>query len=102
MSTNTAPAGPAISVIMPVYNGQEYLREAIDSILGQTFIDFELILINDGSSDQSQAIIDSYQDPRIRSLINPKNLGVVGALNVGLKAARGRYWARQDQDDRSH
>jgi glycosyltransferase involved in cell wall biosynthesis len=90
---------PAISVILPVFNGEAYLRQAIDSILNQSFIDFELIIVNDGSTDRSQEIIQSYGDTRIHAISNPSNLGLVGALNVGIKHARGKYIARQDQDD---
>jgi glycosyltransferase involved in cell wall biosynthesis len=90
---------PAISVILPVFNGEVYLREAIDSILNQSFTDFELLIINDGSTDRSQEIINSYQDARIKLIHNPINLGLVGALNVGIDKARGKYLARQDQDD---
>ena len=93
---------PPISVIMPVYNGESYLREAIDSILNQSLPDFELIIVDDGSIDASLGVIASYHDPRIKLVKNPKNLGVVGALNAGLEVARGKYLARQDQDDRSH
>ena len=90
---------PAISVILPVFNGEAYLREAIDGILNQSFTDFELLIINDGSTDCSQEIINSYQDARIELIHNPINLGLVGALNVGIDKARGKYLARQDQDD---
>jgi glycosyltransferase involved in cell wall biosynthesis len=90
---------PAISVILPVFNGEAYLREAIDSILNQSFTDFELLIINDGSTDCSQEIINSYQDSRIELIHNPINLGLVGALNAGIDKARGKYLARQDQDD---
>ena len=89
---------PVISVVMSVYNGEKYLREAIESILGQTFIDFEFIIINDGSTDESAAIISSYNDTRIR-LIQQENKGLAPALNVGLKVARGKYIARMDADD---
>ena len=92
---------PKISVIMPAYNAEKYLREAIDSILAQTFADFELIVINDCSRDGTEQIILSYQDPRIVYLKNEKNLGVAGTLNQGLKVAQGQYIARMDADDRS-
>ena len=90
---------PAISVILPVYNGEAYLRQAIDSILSQSFADFEFIIVDDGSTDRSSEIIQSYSDPRIHAIRNSKNLGLVGALNVGIAQARGKYIARQDQDD---
>lgn len=90
---------PGISVILPVFNGEAYLRQAIDSILSQSFTDFELIIVDDGSTDRSQEIIQSYGDTRIHAICNPSNLGLVGALNVGIGQARGKYIARQDQDD---
>lgn len=93
---------PAISVILPVFNGEDYLKEAIDSILTQSFGNFELLVINDGSSDRSLQIIQRYDDPRIRIINNEKNLGLVRALNIGISTARGKYIARHDQDDKSH
>lgn len=90
---------PKITVLMPVYNAQQYLNEAIDSILNQTFTDFEFLIINDGSTDGSKKIILSYKDPRIRYLENKKNLGVTKTLNRGLRLAKGEYIARMDADD---
>lgn len=90
---------PKLSVIMSVYNGEKYLREAIESILNQTFTDFEFIIINDGSTDNSLAIIRSYDDRRIRSLNNETNIGLTKSLNNALKVATGEYIARQDADD---
>ena len=90
---------PKISVIMPAYNAETYIAEAIDSILHQTFPDFELIIINDHSQDRTAQIIRSCQDPRILYLENGENLGVAKALNRGLAAARGEYIARMDADD---
>lgn len=90
---------PLVSVIMPVYNGAKYLREAIDSILSQTLNDFELIIINDGSTDESETIIQSYSDPRIVYLKNEINSKICVTLNKGLNAARGKYIARMDCDD---
>ena len=89
---------PKVSVVMSVYNGEPYLREAIDSILHQTFTDFEFIIIDDGSTDKSADIISSYDDLRI-VLIQQKNRGLAAALNAGIKAARGKYIARMDADD---
>ena len=91
---------PLVSVLLPVYNAQDYLAQAIDSILGQTFADFELIIINDGSSDDSKAIIDSYRDPRIL-LIDQANAGLPISLNRAIAISRGKYLARQDADDMS-
>jgi glycosyltransferase involved in cell wall biosynthesis len=87
-----------ITVLMPVYNGEQYLREAIDSILNQTFADFEFLIVNDGSTDRTEEIIRSYNDPRI-VLITQANGGVSKALNTGLNHARGTYIARFDADD---
>lgn len=91
---------PLVSVLMPVYNASEFLKEAIDSILHQTFEDFELILINDGSTDNSEAIIRSYRDERIRYHYQP-NAGVASALNTGIKLTKGKYIWRHDADDTS-
>ncbi len=88
-----------VSVVMPVYNGALYLREAIDSILSQTHTNFELIIINDGSTDNSEEIIRSYDDYRIRYILNEKNSGICVTLNKGLDVAQGKYIARMDCDD---
>ena len=88
-----------VSVVMPVYNGALYLKEAIDSILSQTHTNFELIIINDGSTDNSEEIILSYDDTRIHYIVNEKNSGICVTLNKGLDAARGKYIARMDCDD---
>jgi len=87
-----------VSVLMSVYNGEKYLRKAIDSILNQTFQDFEFIIVNDGSTDGSEAIIKSYVDNRI-IYIERENGGLSAALNTGLFAAEGKYIARMDADD---
>jgi glycosyltransferase involved in cell wall biosynthesis len=84
---------------MSVYNNQRYLREAVDSILNQTFTDFEFLIIDDGSTDRSADIIRSYTDPRIRFIQNEKNIGLTRSLNKGLKLAIGEYIARMDADD---
>jgi len=91
---------PTISVVMSVYNAQKYLDEAIQSILSQTYKDFEFIIINDGSTDKSLEIIEKYQtqDERI-VLISRKNKGLVASLNEGIEKARGKYIARMDADD---
>ena len=89
---------PRVSVLLPVYNGDRFLRESIDSILAQDFSDFELIVINDGSSDDSGAIIKGYRDDRIRYVVQD-NQGLPAALNRGLEMANGDILVRQDQDD---
>ena len=89
---------PQISVILPVYNAQSYLRESIESMLNQSFENFELIMINDGSTDDSLKIMQSYADPRIH-IINQDNAGLPISLNRGINQARGQYIARQDADD---
>ena len=93
---------PKISVLMPVYNAEKFLKEAIDSVLNQTFKDFEFLIINDASIDNSKKIILSYKDRRIRYFENTKNLGVVKTLNKGLKLTKGEYIARMDADDISY
>lgn len=90
---------PKISAIMPAYNAEKYIGEAIESILNQTFADFEFIIIDDGSTDGTKKIIKEYDDPRIVLLENEKNSGIVVALNKGLDAAKGEYIARMDSDD---
>ena len=84
---------------MPVYNAELYLREAIESILNQTFTDFEFLIINDGSTDSSKDIIVSYQDSRIRYVENESNLKLIATLNRGIDLAKGTYIARMDADD---
>ncbi len=97
---NIVSNSPIISVLLPIYNGEKYLAEAIDSILAQTVTDFELIVINDGSTDNSLAILQHYQamDTRIR-LVSRENKGLVATLNEGIDLARGEWLARMDQDD---
>ena len=96
---DTVMKHPKITVLMPVYNAERFLREAMESILQQTFRDFELIVIDDGSTDESSGIISSFQDPRIRFEKNGKNAGLIATLNKGLLLARGEYIARMDADD---
>lgn len=90
---------PKISVIMPAYNAEKYIAESIDSILRQTFGDFELIILNDCSQDSTEEVILSYGDSRIVYLKNEENMGVARTLNRGLSVARGMYIARMDADD---
>jgi glycosyltransferase involved in cell wall biosynthesis len=89
---------PAISVVMPVFNGEKYLKEAVDSVINQTFNDFEFIIVNDGSTDRSEEIILSYNDKRIK-YIKQNNTGIGGALKNGCNIALGKYIARMDADD---
>lgn len=91
---------PRVSVIMSVYNGEQYLTEAIDSILNQTFTDFEFIIINDGSTDGTADILRSYEDPRLR-IVEQENIGLTRSLNRGILLAQGEYIARMDDDDLS-
>lgn len=89
---------PLVSVVMSVYNGEKYLRESMESILSQTFTDFEFIVVDDGSIDKSKHVIASFTDKRIK-YVYQENQGIVGALNVGVAAAQGRFIARMDADD---
>lgn len=93
---------PRLSVVMSVFNGERYLAAALDSIIGQSFTDFELIAIDDGSSDRSGEILRACGDSRVRVLTNVGNIGLTRSLNRGLVAARGSYIARHDADDVSH
>jgi glycosyltransferase involved in cell wall biosynthesis len=90
---------PKVTMLMSVYNGARFLREAIESILGQTFRDFEFLIVDDGSTDDSREMILSYCDPRVRLVINDRNVGLPRSLNRGLDLAQGEYVARQDADD---
>lgn len=90
---------PKVTVLIPVYNCQKYVAEAIESVLEQGFSDFELLLIDDGSTDGSRDILGSYADPRIRVILNETNLGIPRTLNKGLGLARGEYFALLDNDD---
>lgn len=90
---------PRVSVILPAYNAEAYIKEAIASILGQTFRDFELIAINDCSKDGTEEIILSFGDPRLVYVKNEENMGVAATLNRGLSLAKGEYIARMDADD---
>lgn len=90
---------PRVSVLMPVYNAETYLREAIDSILCQSFKDFEFVIINDGSTDSSVEIIESYIDDRIKLIHNASNVGLIKTLNIGLEVCKGEYIVRMDSDD---
>lgn len=90
---------PLVSILMPVYNTAPYLKEAMDSILSQTFKDFELIVLNDCSPDNADEILDMYNDPRIVRYKGERNMGLSNVLNAGMDMARGKYIARMDSDD---
>jgi glycosyltransferase involved in cell wall biosynthesis len=95
-------AAPVVSILMPVYNAERYLDDAIQSIFAQTLNDFELIVIDDASTDGSLNILNSYADIRLLVVQHKSNTGIVDALNNGLKEARGEYVARIDADDIAH
>ncbi len=101
MKSKTTEASPKVSVVMCVWNGEKYLRECIDSILNQSFQDFEFIIVNDGSTDGTAEILQTYavQDPRVRILENPQNMGIGFSRNKGNAAARGDFIAIMDADD---
>lgn len=90
---------PRVSILMPAYNAAPYLREAVDSIMGQSFQDFELIVLDDASTDGSVSILNSYSDSRIVRYTSNKNIGLANILNIGIDMARGEYIARMDADD---
>jgi glycosyltransferase involved in cell wall biosynthesis len=90
---------PRVSAVTTTYNGAAYLRETLDSILGQTFRDFEYIIIDDGSADETIALIEGDDDPRIVFVRNPRNLGISGSRNLAFRQARGQYIVTTDQDD---
>lgn len=90
---------PDVTVVMAVYNGQRYVGEAIQSILAQTFSDFEFLIVDDGSTDGSADIVALYRDPRIRLIRTLRNRGLATALNTGFAEAMGRYLVRMDADD---
>lgn len=90
---------PSVTVLLPVYNGEAYLHDAVESIISQDFTDFELLIVDDGSTDDSPRIIAGFADARIRVLKNPRRLKLSGALNRGIQEARGELIARMDADD---
>lgn len=97
-TSHTEPrTAPAISVCMPMYNAERYLRECIDSVLAQDFTDFEFLIVDDGSTDRSRSVVSSYNDSRIRLVENKHDY--IGSLNLLLAEAKGKYIARMDADD---
>lgn len=95
----TSSSKKLVSVVMPVFNSELFVKEAIESILNQTYEDFELIIINDGSTDKSDFIIKEFNDPRIRYVNNSTNKGIVSTINEGILLSNGKYIARMDADD---
>lgn len=95
-------SAPVVSVLLPVYNAGRYLQATLDSVLAQTFTNFEVIAIDDGSTDDSQAILRATRDPRIRVVEHRHNRGLIATLNEGIELARGPYIARLDSDDLMH
>jgi glycosyltransferase involved in cell wall biosynthesis len=94
-------ANPLVSVVLPFYNCPNYVGAAIQSVLAQTYRDYELLIIDDGSTDETPSVLAGCKDPRVR-LITQSNRGLAATLNRGIELARGRYIARQDQDDISY
>lgn len=90
---------PAVTVLIPAYNAGTFLRPAVDSILSQTFTDFECLVIDDGSTDGAVSALSGVTDPRLRIELNPRNLGLIATLNRGLELARAPLLARMDADD---
>jgi glycosyltransferase involved in cell wall biosynthesis len=90
---------PAVTILLPVYNSEKYVRETIKSLLDQTFSDFEILVIDDGSTDTSAEIIQSYKDERIVYVKNHSNKGLIYTLNKGIELSKGKYIARMDADD---
>lgn len=97
MSTTARPS--RISVLLPVHNGEQYTGEAVRSVLGQTFTDFELLVIDDGSTDRTPEILAGFADPRLRVIRLPENAGLVAALNLGILESQSEFVARMDADD---
>lgn len=99
MNNSSIKFSPRVSVVMPVYNVALYIEEAIDSILSQTYEDFELIVIDDSSTDNTREIVSSYKDPRVILIKNEIKSGIANILNIAIKQARGEFIARMDGDD---
>ena len=97
LSSGTFELKCMITVLLPVKNGEKYIRDAVDSVLGQTFTHFELLIIDDQSDDRTVKILDSYTDSRIK--VVRSRLGFIGNLNYGIEHAQGQYIARMDSDD---
>ena len=89
---------PLVTVLLPAYNAEAYINDSVDSVLAQTFSDFELLVINDGSNDKTGDLLEQYTDERVR-LVHQENMGLVKTLNKGVGLAKGKYIARFDADD---
>jgi len=96
------PAAPRVTVFIPVHNRQDYVRVAVNSILAQSYSDFELLVVDDGSTDHTRAVLDACTDPRLRVVSHEANLGIPAARNRGLELARGEYIALLDSDDHAY
>lgn len=94
-------SNPYVSVVMPVFNGARYISGAIDSILTQDYQDFEFIVVDDGSTDQTASMLSLIKDPRLKVITHKNNMGIVTSLNDGVRASKGKYIARMDSDDLS-
>jgi glycosyltransferase involved in cell wall biosynthesis len=92
-------SNPLVSVVMPTYNGADFIHDAIQSILDQSYSNFELIVVDDGSTDNTSEIVNAFTDKRITYIKKPKNSGIADSLNLGISKARGSYFARMDDDD---
>ncbi|GIM30258.1 glycosyl transferase [Clostridium polyendosporum] len=90
---------PKVTIFMPVYNSEEFISETVESILSQTFTDYEFLIVDDGSTDKTLDIIERYNDPRIKVVKNEKNMGLPYTRNLGLQLSRGEYFALIDADD---
>ena len=97
-----AKSPPAVSVLLPAFNAQATLARAVESILAQTYRSWELLIVDDGSSDATRTIAEGFADPRIRLIRNAKNMGIAASCNKAWAAARGEFIARQDADDYSY
>ncbi len=97
---NDTTSAPLVSVVMPIYGVERFVADAVDSVLSQSFIDFEFIIVDDLGPDKSREICESYRDERIRIVTHEKNRGLAGARNTGIRQARGQYIALLDSDDR--
>ena len=93
---------PTVSILLPIYNCEKYINESINSLLAQTYTDFELIIINDGSDDSTMELVKQFSDNRIIIINNKNNFGISDALNKGLKISKGKFIARADGDDYSY